>query len=265
MQRKHTGRSVKRGFTLVELVIVVGILVILAGLLLQNLDVFKLKANKGTAAANMADMSNVIRQYFAQYTVYPDRFDSLMDGSGSLWTAAAIGDDGLDSELPGGPIPNSPAKLTTITLDNDGYLRSLNRMGITTVLDLDATSTAAPSNRFTVPRVLANGDTVATINPADDDGKEIIDHLYPQQADPDNPVVPTGKMLVVMGIGPKNTMVGDTVQEVPLYPNRDVTHTYGRFLAVFEADDGGSPAVLKTVIGADGDMISGEIAEYHEH
>ena len=144
-------------------------------------------------------------------------------------------------------------------------MRSLTRMGITTVLDLDGTSTDLPSNRFVVPRPLAKGCTVATINPADDDGKAIITHLYPQQADYANPVVPAGKTLIVLGIGPRNTMVGDTVQEVPLYPNRDTTVEYGRFLAVFEASDSGNSARLKTVIGADGDMIEGEITEYYEH
>ncbi|MCY2927964.1 MAG: prepilin-type N-terminal cleavage/methylation domain-containing protein [Planctomycetota bacterium] len=261
----------RRGFTLLELVIVVGVLVILTGLVLPNLDVFKQKANKGVSAANMADLSRVIQQFYAQNCVYPDRWDSLMNSTGTaLWAATYDANHnlqpGLDSELTGGPIPGSPTKLTTTTISSDGYLRSLTRMGITTVLDQgDKSSSDFATDRFVTPRALANGGTVATVNPADDDGKAIIAHLYPQSTDGSgNPVVPAGKMLVVVGIGPTNTMMGKAVQEVPSYPNRDVTVEYGRFLAVFEASDGGSPACLKTVLGADGDTIGSETAEYYQ-
>jgi hypothetical protein len=138
-------------------------------------------------------------------------------------------------------------------------------MGITTVLDAGTASTSdLPTDYFSAPRVLATGSTVATVNPADDDGKAIINHLYPQQTDPTNPVVPAGKHLVVMGIGPRNTMMGTAVQEIPLYPNRDATQEYARFLAVFEASDDGSGAHIKTVLGADGDTIGSETNEYYQ-
>ena len=264
-------RNGRKGFTLIELVIVVGILVILAGLALPNLDVFKQKANKAAAAADMADLSRVIQQFYAQYTAYPDRWDSLMDKTGtSLWAASYDTNHnllpGLDSELTGGPIPGSPTKLTTTTITSDGYLRSLTRMGITTVLDAGTASTSdLPTDCFITSRALANGATVATINPADDDGKAIIAHLYPQSTDSSGvPIVPTGKMLLVMGIGPKNTMMGTSMQEIPIYPNRDATLEYDRLLAVFEASADGSPARLKTVLGADGDTIGSETNEYYQ-
>ena len=270
---RRSGRSrAREGFTLLELVIVVGVLVILAGLVLPNLDLFKQKANKAASATNMADLSRTIQQFYAQYAAYPDRWDSLMGNTGStLWAASYDTNHnlqlGLDSELTGGPIPGSPTKLTLDTIANDGELRSLTRMGITTVLDVAATPTSAsdfPTDCFTVPRALATGAKVATINPADDDGKAIINHLYPQQTDSANPVVPTGKHLVVLGIGPRNTMMGTAVQEIPIYPNRDATLEYARFLAVFEASEDGSPAHLKTVLGADGDTINSETNEYYQ-
>ena len=263
-------RRTAAGFTLIELVIVVGILVVLAGLVLPSLDVFKQKANKAASATDMADLSRVIQQYYAQYAAYPDRWDSLMKDPGNAFWAAAYDASqnlvpGLDSELTGGPVPSSPTKLMTTTLDAS-YMRSLTRMGITTVLDAvpGSSSTDFPTDCFIKPRVLAGGATVATINSADDDGKAIINHLYPQQADSANPVVPTGKILVVMGIGPRNTMMGTAVQEIPIYPNRDATQEYARFLAVFEASNDGSPARLKTVLGADGDTIGSETNEYYQ-
>ena len=267
LRRQRSGR---RGFTLLELVVVVGILVILAGLVLPSLDLFKQKANKAASASNMADLSRVIQQFYAQNAAYPDRWDSLMDGTGNAFWAASYDANqnllpGLDSELTGGPVPGSPTKLMTTTLDAS-YLRSLTRMGITTVLDAGgSSSTDFPTDCFITPRVLAGGATVATVNPADDDGKAIINHLYPQQANSAAPVVPTGKILVVMGIGPRNTMMGAAVQEIPIYPNRDPTKEYARFLAVFEASNDGTPALLKTVLGADGDTIGSETAEYYNH
>ena len=53
------------------------------------------------------------------------------------------------------------------------------------------------------------------------------------------------------------------VQEIPIYPNRDPTIEYARFLVVFEVDGGGAPAHVKTVLGADGDTINSETAEYY--
>ena len=47
-------RCTAAGFTLIELVVVVAILVTLAGLVLPGLDAFKLKANKGVAASPAA-------------------------------------------------------------------------------------------------------------------------------------------------------------------------------------------------------------------
>jgi prepilin-type N-terminal cleavage/methylation domain-containing protein len=269
-----TGQGIgrrNRGFTLIELLIVVGILVVLAGMVLPNLDLFKQKANKGASASNMADLSRTIQQYYAQFAAYPDYWDSLMDNTGTAFWAATYDVNhnllpGLDSELTGGPVPGSPTKLTLTTISSTGYLRSLTRMGIANVLDMGATSTTEfPTDRFITQRTLALNAKVATINPADDDGKAIIAHLYPHSTDGSgNPIVPAGKILVVMGIGPKNTMMGTTVQEIPVYPNRDATQEYARFLAVFEASDDGSPAHLKTVLGADGDTINSETVEYYQ-
>ena len=269
--RGKQSRRSAGGFTLIELVIVVGILALLSGLVLPNLDVFKQKANKAVSATDMADMSRVIQQFYAQYTAYPDKWDSLMNNTGTAFWAASYDANknllpGLDSELTGGPIPGSPTKLTLDTISNDGELRSLTRMGIRNVLDAGATScTDLPTDCFITARALVTGATVATVNPADPDGQAIINHLYPQQANSASPVVPTGKHLVVCGIGPLNTMVGAAVQEIPLYPNRDPTQEYCRFLVVFEASDDGSGAHVKTILGADGDTIGSETNEYYQH
>jgi len=272
MTNIHPSMSRRRrgGFTLLELVVVIGILAILTGLLLPKFDVFKLKANKAVAASNMTDISRIIQTYYAQNSIYPDKWDSLLDGT-ALWTAATTDDIGLEPQLTGSPGVTNPKKLKTLTLntataaDKDS-LRSLQRIGINTVLDLDTASTSAPNERFTVVRDLGSAatQTFATLDPADEDAAAIIAHIYPNE-DPGNGNggVPVGKQLVVLGFGSHNTSIGNIVMEVPFYPNTDVTKYYSRFLAVFQVGEG-SRAELKAVIGADGDPIFDEMGDFFE-
>ncbi|MHA3771338.1 prepilin-type N-terminal cleavage/methylation domain-containing protein [Verrucomicrobiota bacterium sgz303538] len=259
----------RQGFTLLELVVVVAVLVILAGFILPKFDVFKLKANKGVAAANMSGISRLIQQYYVQNAVYPDRWDSLLSG-GNLWAPGAPGGTaGLDPQLVG-PDP-TPTKLKTDTL-TAGEVRSLTRIGIANVLDLDATSDELPNDRFITTRAISTTGNVAVINApiataaapnptgGDDDARNIVSHIYPGS----NGVIPEGKKLVVFGLGSRNSMAGTLMQEVPFYSNTDVTQYYSRYLAVFAVSDSGSRAELKAVIGSDGDLIKEEIADYYE-
>lgn len=253
-----------RGFTLLELVVVVAILVILAGLILPKFDLFKLKANKGVAASNMTDISRLIQQYYAQNSVYPDRWDSLLEADGTLWEPGDPGTTpGLDPQLVGGPPAASPHKLVPGPALTEPEARSLARIGIANVLDLDAASTSGPNGRFTITRAIDTGAVLATLNNAvgaDDDARAIVEHIYPENGGD----VPVGKRLVVLGLGSHSSMIGQVAQEIPFYPNTDQTQYYSRFLAVFEISSGGSRAQLMAVVGADGDLISEEIADYYE-
>lgn len=255
------------GFTLIELLVVVAILVILAGVILPKLDRVQLKANKAVAASNISDVSRYIQTYRVMHNLYPDGFDSLLSGT-TLWEGAAVGDAGLDPQLVGGPVPASPEKLKTATFGSLDEIRSLSRMGITTFYDLNAASGDLPGSRFEIPRVIAVGDTYATlnittdanglINGGDGDAINIARHFYP------NGTVPTDKRILVCGVGPRSSMLGDVLQETPFYSNTDPTKYYHRFLAVFELSTGGSRAELKGVVGADADLLDEEIKDYYE-
>jgi hypothetical protein len=248
---------------------VLAILVILAGLVVGKLDLLDMKANKGVAASNIVGVARYIQMYRINTTTYPDGWDSLLSGT-ALWAPGAPGGAaGLDPQLTGGPPTGSPVKLTTTTLTEDAtthHIRSLARLGITTVYDLDATSGDVPGSRFTVARTLADGATVATINVADGDGLNIVRNIYP--ASPPVTGVPAGKKLVVVGLGPLNKLIGNTNQallmDAPFYANTNQAQYYNRFLAVFEISDSGSRAKLVAVLGADGDRSSEEIADFYE-
>jgi len=263
-------RALKAGFTLIELLVVVAILVILAGLILPKLDRIQLKANKGVAASNIHDVSRYIQTYRVMHNFYPDKWDSLMDTSSTLWTAPTLDAQGLEPQLVGGPIPASPHKLTVSpTGFTDGEIRSLSRLGIGTLLDLNGDPSALPGNRFTQQRPLAIGGNFATLNPADGDAVAIINHIYPQNKLTGTPAgvsgaIPSGKRLLVVGVGPNNAMIGDVIQDTPFYSNTDPAKYYHRFLAIFEISDGGSRAELKAVVGADADRLDEEINDFYE-
>ncbi|MCA8962817.1 MAG: prepilin-type N-terminal cleavage/methylation domain-containing protein, partial [Planctomycetes bacterium] len=155
------------GFTLVEMLVVVTILVVLSGFVLAKMDRASLKANKGVAAGNMTGVSRYIQTYRVMHNFYPDRWDSLTDPAGDLVAPGVPGTTpGIDPQLVGGPPAGSPAKLATTNLDLL-EARSLGRMGITTVLDWDAAGDALPGDNFTQTRELVD-DNGTPGDPSDD-------------------------------------------------------------------------------------------------
>ncbi len=266
MKSKRYANGRRGGFTLVELLIVVGILVILAGLVLPGLDIFKLRANQGVGATNMADVSRSIQQYYAQWSTLPDRWDSLLTTTGELWVPGQPGSSdpnmaGLDPQLTGGPPTGSPTRLATTTIVGK-EVYSLSRVGVLTLMDVNPAGKGLPGNRFAVPHAITDGMTVATINSGDATGRAIIAHIYPNQADANNPVPPANKKLIVVGLGPTNGMIGKTMQEAPFYSNTDSVQYYNRLLAVFELCSGGCRARLVGVLGATGDRLDTDVASY---
>lgn len=287
-----TNRSRRRtgGFTLIELVVVIAILVILAGGLVAKLDVLQLRANKGVSASDMASISRLVQAYVVTNNHYPDGFDSLVDVGAaspelygqSLATANTkpdvdAGQAALDPQLIDG-VGTTHQKVVLSTL-TAGEINSLGRMGITTLHDVDSTAASGfPSNRFTVARALTAGGQVAIVNsqfnrddagaflPAsgtDDDADAMMASLYPQT----NGVPPSGVRVVVFGLGPRCSLIGRSgmAQNAPLYANSsDRNIYYARDLVAFEVSAGGSRARFLGAFGADGDTLDAEVTEYYE-
>ncbi len=251
-----------RGLTLIELIVTMAILVILAGLVLPKLDVFKLKANKAQAASVMFDVNSYVSAFRAQHDVFPDNWDSLLANSGGPGTTFY---GKLHPELTGAA-PNNIQKMTTTTLTAD-EVTSLARVGITKVVDHDpAAEIPNDSDDFGTLRTLTAGDTVvtlnlATANPGDlEEAQAIAADFYPELGG----AIPPGKKIVAFGLGRFSTIKGDLMHTIPFYANADQTTQYTRFLVLFEADSGGGRAKLLGTIGADGDRLEGEIADFYE-
>lgn len=282
-----------RAFTLIELLMVLAILVILAGGVIAKLDVLQLRANKGVSASDMGGISRVMQAYVVANNHYPDGYDSLIDPSGpELWgegyTGAPSAYVGLEPQCVAGP-GTTHQKLRALDLNTlatgvpASAINSLTRMGITSLYDLNAAS-GFPSNAFggTARALTATATTnfVAVINSTrngvdydgttdlitsggDGDADDIMNSFYPQT----NGISPAGTFVVVFGLGRNSTLIGRSglLQNAPLYANSgDRNRFYARDLVCFEVSAGGSRARFLGALGADGDRLDEEIAEYYE-
>ena len=69
--KKSNTAAARRGFTLVELLVVIGIISILAGMILPALGKAKDSAKKTQARSEMQNISGAVRAYEAEYSRYP--------------------------------------------------------------------------------------------------------------------------------------------------------------------------------------------------
>src|SRR5262245_58607083 len=89
-----------RGLTLIELVVVCAILGVLAAMLLPKFEGLQSSANHTAAASSAADVARLIGTYKTSKMVYPDGWDSLLNGT-ALWTPGNVGTQtkGLHQQL----------------------------------------------------------------------------------------------------------------------------------------------------------------------
>lgn len=259
-------QAARRGYSLIELVVVLTILAIVAGLTVSIVGWLRSSADKGTAAHIMGSLLSNVELYRVSTGTYPNQLDSLVDGTGSLYSGNGTTDLGLHTELR----DPTAGKLTTTTLDAN-LLKSLTQAGMMSVMDhqpLTGTENI-PGNSGTIFRSLTSGGKVATINTTSADGLTIIDSIYPpQNGGASGTGLPPNVTLLVFGFGPRATNVGKTIVAPPSYSGvGDVTSIYNRFLCVFAVPNDASetPAQLKTVLDAKGDFLNQELAEFYRN
>ena len=81
---KRHGTS-ERGFTLVELLVVIGIIVILIGMLLPVLNRVRQQAQQTACAANLHQQGLAMTMYTGQYKFFPAAFIQVDGGMASCW------------------------------------------------------------------------------------------------------------------------------------------------------------------------------------
>ncbi len=232
-------RRASHGFTLLELVVVIGILVILAGLLVPILPNLLARAGYANGATNTGDLTKQILTYRALNGSFPDGYDVLTD-DGNLASTVLLG--------------TLPTGFSVAPLDDNGYA-SLAAAGITEVYSMDTTSGHAtyfsPAN--------STATTIdATTNFLQVD-TATLQTIFGQGIS----TASTWKY-IVLGVGNSCTLVGARkggVQETPVRaaftdstgrPMTDAngnpldpTRAYARFVAVFKVDTNGTkPASL---------------------
>jgi len=122
---KHSGRS-NKGFSLIELLIVVAVILIIAGIAIPNLLRSKMSANEASAVASLRTLNTSLILYSTTYNTLPADLASLgpdtSDGGVlGIATPSAAAADLVDSVLAGG-LAGAPPASGAVTATKSGYL-----------------------------------------------------------------------------------------------------------------------------------------------
>ena len=277
--RKHghnkSTRSSRGAFTLIELVVVVGVIAVLAGLLIPQISMMGRSVDMAATAASQMDVANNLQLFFVQQKAYPANMDSLLYApdtntapSGLYEPFDANGQSGAscDSVNQIGGLPKSgPDLWKDLTMADIGtsayavntYLRSFSRSGFDYVMDHDKAEINA-NNSAKLQRAVPDGKSsgqsflVAQVK----DGSNLQKGLLPNG-------IPTNSLLVAVGFGARNSAVGKTTLQAPVYPGCDGKY-YGRYVAVFQVYKSGERATLVGVVDSYGRYPDYSIQQYNE-
>lgn len=269
-------RPRRRGFTLLEMVLVLIILATIAGLVIPQLGFLGRTADMAATAKTQQDIANQLSLYFTLQKKAPTNLDSLLKADAAATppftvinpvnSSGAIIDGTTPGQLQGDQVWGLPfagangikmhLALTPATLTNATnleYKRSFTRLGFDFLLDHDPAVLNAnnSSNRSAtnVPRDLnasspATACTVATVNLATAEGRNLLRQIYPASDPGAAPTLPPGVgFIVAVGVGASNSMIPDTMLNAPTYPGNDGKY-YGRYIAYYAVFATGERAQL---------------------
>lgn len=252
---------VRKAMTLMELVVVIGIMALLAAITIPKLiDVFE-RSRSGTQAYSIAEASRMIETHYGVYKKYPDGWDALTDSSGAIFTNLS---------------PNLKAPRTFFVTHSltDDHIASLKRVGISHVFLHDTSATVNPSDSGTDRRHFGDGSghapdftadirtVVAVSEAAGSDGFNLLVNEFNLMPNNSTKLL-DNNVFIVFGFGPKNTAVQSVVQGAPLMEHLDSAKTYSRALAVFQVPNaGGASARFVGIFGPDGRTLKTSISDY---
>ena len=253
----------KKGFTLIELVVVIAILAVLAGLIIPQISSMGRSTDMAASAKTQADIANNLQLYFVLQKRFPQGMDSLVDSGGLIYASDTTDANTQTRGLPyaGADGTRVQAQLAAGTLTNATnleYLRSFTRSGFDYIHDHD-TAVINSNNSATIKRfVVADGATAAptTVNIAEVTGAALIAKLIPQG-------LTANERLVALGFGGRIASTGKTVLNSPIYPSCDGRY-YGRYIAVFKVYASGERATLVGVMDSYGRTPDYTQQQYNE-
>lgn len=107
LSRVSQGRAVRRGFTLLEVMLVMGIIIMLAGLAAYGLMGAGDSANEGIAQIKAANYADACKRYKIQIGQYPNTLEDLVTPpqgiSQNKWRRPFLDDGKLDPDPWGNP------------------------------------------------------------------------------------------------------------------------------------------------------------------
>ena len=269
IQAREEGSRIRRGFTLIEIVVVVAIIAILAMLLVPRLAFIRTMATYTNEATSIQDVVQNMLVYHTTQAMWPDHFDSLLEStSGGAPTGlygANSATNGLDSNLSG------VLAMTTLTANQKkslvGLLGQLSN-GSTTLTVMDHSQAASPPSDSGVYErdINASGAdlSVAQVNytgaavPSDPNAASatvIYNSVFP------NGKNPNGDVIVALGVGPACTAIGKTIITAPQAYMKDSSR-YGRTIVLIRVNPTGVQASLAGGLAPDGRTLSQCLGNY---
>lgn len=210
-------RNIRRGLTLLELVVVLLILAALGGLVLPVVGVYQDQASSAVSAATMPQVSQLVEQFsLTGLQRHPNGLDSLIVPPSKIYGRLASTDGLQVLEL-------DPNQVSSLASSGIQFVFDMNPDG-----DASATFEAnATRPGFDRGRWLDRGSPVAQVS-----SRVVRAQLG---------VVPSetggvANIFIALGLGDKNQMIGRSIQEAPFFsPRRGNPNTvYSRYLLIFE-------------------------------
>ena len=237
MSRFRNRRS-RKGFTLIELIVVLFILVGLAAMIIPAIGGLVSRTTASTSASSIGSVANAIQRYEAQFMTYPDNFDSLK------------------TDLTGTDLDTVDAAFTTATADVT--LTVLKRVPLTNagITSVGVHTAGNGSYVMAVPTALTNTTVLRGPTPAT------------QVAIGIEKTGVAGKY-IVLGVGSITDMRGKTMMDPPVaFPSDGSINPnlkYRRFMAIFQINDGTNPLVRAKLVGVlapDASSVSTQLGNY---
>lgn len=279
----------QRGFTLLELLVVVAILATIAGALIVAYDGLDVQAEKGVATFNIAGLDQAIRTYKLVNKEYPDDFDGLVVENTALSSSEQASSGGwlamLPSQLAGsdGDSLSADGKLRFHALSQAG-VDALSAAGVENIRVIQQNNNGTssipnrvfddPSRGRGVQIPLASGVVVPVIEDAISNLSASTSERLEDIAGLD---ASRGHLVVCFGVGNNSSLVGEggrgTLAEAPIYGS-SARDEYSRFLVLFhlatdqngdgsfDADEYFGSARYLAILDTFGDWYDEEYAEY---